>query len=128
MLHAKDGVRVRQRLVCPLEDKEIDRSQTAATTKSRRISASWWTMRKWTPWPPRPRARSTSPTSSGSPRCVYSLRAREQPTVSTPVSWAEIDAAVRRGDAGNLHFLAGDAVRRFERHGDLFEPVLTLQQ
>jgi bifunctional non-homologous end joining protein LigD len=59
---------------------------------------------------------------------VYSLRARERPTVSTPVSWEEIDAALEREDADCLVFEAGDVLRRIEEHGDLFAPVLKLKQ
>ena len=59
---------------------------------------------------------------------VYSLRAREQPTVSTPVTWEEVEEALQRGDAGRLVFEAGDVLRRVEEHGDLFAPVLELKQ
>ena len=60
--------------------------------------------------------------------CVYSLRARERPTVSTPVTWREVDAAVRRDDPGLLVFEAGEMGERLARHGDLFEPVLERPQ
>jgi bifunctional non-homologous end joining protein LigD len=59
---------------------------------------------------------------------VYSLRARERPTVSTPVSWDEVERALKKKDAGLLVFEAGQAVARFEKMGDLFEPVLVLKQ
>jgi bifunctional non-homologous end joining protein LigD len=59
---------------------------------------------------------------------VYSLRARERPTVSTPVSWAEIEAALERDDRDCLVFEAADVLARIDRHGDLFAPVLELQQ
>lgn len=59
---------------------------------------------------------------------VYSLRARERPTVSTPVTWDEVERAVEKGDAGSLVFEAGDVLKRIEQHGDLFAPVLELQQ
>ncbi|HWB69051.1 MAG TPA: non-homologous end-joining DNA ligase [Solirubrobacterales bacterium] len=59
---------------------------------------------------------------------VYSLRAREHPTVSTPVGWDEVEAAVAREDAGSLVFEAGDVLERVERMGDLFAPVLELEQ
>ena len=52
---------------------------------------------------------------------VYSLRARERPTVSTPVTWEEVEA-------GDLSFEAGEVLERVERHGDLFAPVLELRQ
>jgi bifunctional non-homologous end joining protein LigD len=59
---------------------------------------------------------------------VYSLRARERPTVSTPISWDEVDAALDSGDAGSLTFETADVLERVERHGDLFAPVLELEQ
>jgi bifunctional non-homologous end joining protein LigD len=54
--------------------------------------------------------------------CVYSLRARERPTVSTPVRWEEL------GDPDSLVFEAADVLERVERHGDLFAPVVELRQ
>ncbi len=51
---------------------------------------------------------------------VYSLRARERPTVSTPLSWDEVE----RADADALVFDAGEMLDRVEESGDLFEPVL----
>jgi len=59
---------------------------------------------------------------------VYSLRAREQPTVSTPVSWEEVERAVEDDNAGSLVFEAADVLKRVEQHGDLFAPVLELKQ
>jgi bifunctional non-homologous end joining protein LigD len=59
---------------------------------------------------------------------VYSLRARERPTVSTPVSWEEVEEAVAREDADRLVFETTDVLRRVEEHGDLFAPVLELKQ
>ena len=59
---------------------------------------------------------------------VYSLRARERPTVSAPVRWDEVEAALDAGDAEALRFEAGDVVRRFDTHGDLFAPVEKLKQ
>jgi bifunctional non-homologous end joining protein LigD len=59
---------------------------------------------------------------------VYSLRARERPTVSTPVSWEEVEHAVKREDAGSLVFEAKDVLKRIEKDGDLFAPVLKLKQ
>jgi bifunctional non-homologous end joining protein LigD len=53
---------------------------------------------------------------------VYSLRARERPTVSTPLAWEELE----QPDA--LVFEAADVLERVERHGDLFAPVAELQQ
>jgi bifunctional non-homologous end joining protein LigD len=59
---------------------------------------------------------------------VYSLRARERPTVSIPLHWREVDRAAKLGDAENLRFEIPAATRRVEKEGDLFEPVLKLRQ
>ena len=60
--------------------------------------------------------------------CAYSLRARSQPTVSTPVTWAEIDKAVKKKKPEVLHFESEDVMKRIDAHGDLFAPVLKLKQ
>jgi bifunctional non-homologous end joining protein LigD len=59
---------------------------------------------------------------------VYSLRARERPTVSTPVSWEEVEACLKKKDANRLVFEAGQTVARVEKMGDLFAPLLELEQ
>ncbi|HEX3444207.1 MAG TPA: non-homologous end-joining DNA ligase [Chthoniobacterales bacterium] len=59
---------------------------------------------------------------------VYSLRAKEHPTVSTPVSWKEVADTAKKGDTDLLTFEAGEVLRRVKRKGDLFAPVLTLKQ
>lgn len=59
---------------------------------------------------------------------VYSLRARERPTVSTPVTWEEVEAAFKKKDLARLTFEAPQVLQRVEKMGDLFEPVLTLKQ
>ena len=59
---------------------------------------------------------------------IYSLRAREQPTVSTPVLWDEVEQALKKKDAGRLVFEAKDVLARVEKMGDLFEPVRKLKQ
>jgi bifunctional non-homologous end joining protein LigD len=59
---------------------------------------------------------------------VYSLRARERPTVSTPITWDEVSDVAERGDPDLVRFEADDVVARFEQRGDLFAPVATLQQ
>ena len=59
---------------------------------------------------------------------VYSLRAREHPTVSTPVSWEEVEKALKKKDAGLLVFEAPKVIERFEKMGDLHAPVLELKQ
>ncbi|MGB7589048.1 MAG: non-homologous end-joining DNA ligase [Solirubrobacterales bacterium] len=59
---------------------------------------------------------------------VYSLRARERPTVSTPVSWQEVEAALSHEDPNLLVFETGDVLARLDSRGDLFAPVLELEQ
>jgi bifunctional non-homologous end joining protein LigD len=60
---------------------------------------------------------------------VYSLRAkRERPFVSMPVSWKELERAVKKRDASSLEFEAPEALKRVEKLGDLFAPVLKLKQ
>jgi bifunctional non-homologous end joining protein LigD len=60
--------------------------------------------------------------------CVYSLRARPHPTVSTPVSWDEVESAADSGDSSRLVFEAADVLDRIDDQGDLFAPVLELEQ
>src|SRR6185437_3283468 len=48
----------------------------------------------------------------------YSLRAREEPTASTPLTWDEV------ADASNLKFTAEDVLQRVGDHGDLFAGTL----
>jgi bifunctional non-homologous end joining protein LigD len=52
----------------------------------------------------------------------YSLRARQFPTVSTPVTWDEVEACRQPQD---LFFTAEDTLQRLAAHGDLFAPLLT---
>ena len=59
---------------------------------------------------------------------VYSLRAREHPTVSTPVTWDEVERALKKKNADLLVFESSDTIARVEKMGDLFEPVLELKQ
>ena len=59
---------------------------------------------------------------------VYSLRAREHPTVSTPVKWEEVEQLLKKKDATLLVFEAGQVLKRVEKMGDLFEPTLKLKQ
>jgi bifunctional non-homologous end joining protein LigD len=60
--------------------------------------------------------------------CVYSLRARDRPTVSTPITWDEVRACHESGDAADLVFDAHRVIERVAEHGDLFAPVLSLVQ
>ncbi len=59
---------------------------------------------------------------------VYSVRAREQPTVSTPVSWDEVQSAHQSRDAERLAFDTDQVLERVEQQGDLFAPVLSTVQ
>jgi bifunctional non-homologous end joining protein LigD len=59
--------------------------------------------------------------------CVYSLRARERPTVSAPVTWDEVEAH-HKGGRKALSFTADEVLERLDRSGDLFAPVLKLKQ
>ena len=59
---------------------------------------------------------------------VYSLRARPRPTASTPLTWDEVERGVKKRDAASLTFEAGEVLKRIDKHGDLFEPVLKKRQ
>ena len=59
---------------------------------------------------------------------VYSTRAKDRPTVSTPVTWDEVGACQEAGDAAVLTFTTEDVLRRVTSEGDLFAPVLSLSQ
>jgi bifunctional non-homologous end joining protein LigD len=59
---------------------------------------------------------------------VYSARARERPTVSTPVRWDEVARCVEEGDEGVLTFEVADVLARVSDRGDEFAPVVTLRQ
>lgn len=60
--------------------------------------------------------------------CVYSLRGREHPTVSTPMSWPELETVLKKKDLSKATFKAEDVLRRVAKKGDLFAPVLKLKQ
>jgi bifunctional non-homologous end joining protein LigD len=60
--------------------------------------------------------------------CAYTLRARAEPTVSTPVTWDELVAALKKRDPARIRFTTDQVLKRVEKHGDLFAPVLTLRQ
>jgi bifunctional non-homologous end joining protein LigD len=59
---------------------------------------------------------------------VYSLRARERQTVSTPVKWEEVEQLLKKKDSSLLVFEAEQVIKRVEKFGDLFEPTLKLKQ
>lgn len=61
--------------------------------------------------------------------CVYSLRGkRGTPFVSMPVTWKELQSAIKKGDTSALFFTPDAALKRLNKLGDLFAPVLTLKQ
>jgi bifunctional non-homologous end joining protein LigD len=60
--------------------------------------------------------------------CVYSLRAKQRPTVSTPVTWKEVEQCWTKKDPNLLVFDSAQVLERVKRMGDIFEPVLTLKQ
>jgi bifunctional non-homologous end joining protein LigD len=60
--------------------------------------------------------------------CVYSLRAKERPEVSTPLSWEEVTACADGGEADALRFAPDAVLARVTKHGDLFAEVLARQQ
>ena len=59
---------------------------------------------------------------------VYSLRARARPTVSTPVSWDEVEKCFKAKDPSLLVFDSGQVLKRVEKLGDLFAPVIKKKQ
>ncbi len=59
---------------------------------------------------------------------VYSLRAKQHPTVSTPVTWPEVEVALKKRNAALLTFEVPTVLKRVQKLGDIFAPVLTLKQ
>lgn len=59
---------------------------------------------------------------------VYSVRAKERPTVSTPVSWDEVAECYRKEDPELLVFTTDQTLARVEKNGDLWEPLLKRKQ
>jgi len=60
---------------------------------------------------------------------VYSLRAKvDRPFVSAPVTWDELKAALKNKRGEKLYFSPAEVLRRAERDGDLFEPVVKMKQ
>src|SRR5438094_1587825 len=59
---------------------------------------------------------------------VYALRAREPPTVSTPITWDEVERCLKKKDPKLLVFEAHQTLDRVGKTGDLFAPLLQLKQ
>jgi len=55
---------------------------------------------------------------------VYSMRARPEPTVSTPVTWQEVDKCAKSGNPDTLRFETKDVLKRIEKYGDLFAALV----
>src|SRR5205809_7163604 len=60
--------------------------------------------------------------------CVYSLRAKEEPTVSAPVTWDDVANCLKKKKADSLKFRSDKTLSREEKMGDLFAPVEELKQ
>ena len=60
--------------------------------------------------------------------CVYSLRAKARPTVSTPVNWDEVERCLQMRDPELLVFDSDQVLLRSAQEGDLFAPMLNLRQ
>jgi bifunctional non-homologous end joining protein LigD len=60
--------------------------------------------------------------------CAYSLRARSQPTVSTPVRWSELERALKTKNAAAVSFRASQVLERIAKQGDLFHDAACLRQ
>ncbi|MEZ0277455.1 MAG: non-homologous end-joining DNA ligase [Roseimicrobium sp.] len=63
---------------------------------------------------------------------VYSLRAKDVPSASTPLKWSEVESAwknrAKATKGKTLVFEADEVLKRVQKWGDLFEPVLTMKQ
>ena len=60
--------------------------------------------------------------------CVYSMRAKEKPSVSTPLAWDEVELFLKKRRPAKFSHGPDEVLARVEKHGDLFEPVLKLKQ
>jgi bifunctional non-homologous end joining protein LigD len=67
-------------------------------------------------------------TASKTTVAVYSVRALPRPSVSTPVTWDELDDALTAGDPEVLRFEPGQVLDRVARFGDVHRPVLEAEQ
>jgi bifunctional non-homologous end joining protein LigD len=60
--------------------------------------------------------------------CVYSLRARERPTVSTPLTWDEVAELHESGDPERFALTADAVLARVAEQGELFASAVALEQ
>ena len=60
--------------------------------------------------------------------CAYSMRGKERPMVSTPVTWDEVSDALDGKDPDALTFEAPDVLDRIGQVGDVYLPNLELEQ
>jgi bifunctional non-homologous end joining protein LigD len=60
--------------------------------------------------------------------CVYSLRASQRPTISTPLHWEEVEQGARRRGERELSVEPKQLLARVQRSGDLFAPLVSLAQ
>jgi bifunctional non-homologous end joining protein LigD len=60
--------------------------------------------------------------------CVYSLRARERPTISTPLAWEEVQQGARRRGEPRLSAEPQELLERVSDQGDRFAELLGLSQ
>ncbi len=60
--------------------------------------------------------------------CVYSLRAREKPVVSFPLTWGELERLAGQGAPEKFQIIHSEAVHRAETMGDLFREMVVKKQ
>ena len=97
--------------VAQLLHKQDPNAVTATMTKSQRSG------KVFIDWSQNSRHKTTI--------APYSLRGKERPTVSTPITWDEVSDGA---DDEWLSFEAFEVVDRVAEMGDLFAPVVELEQ
>ena len=102
------------RAVAEVFQRQSPKAVTAAMAKAGRAG------KVFVDWSQNDRHKTTA--------CAYSLRARDEPTVSTPVEWEEVERAAETRRGTPLVFTAEEVLARVARRGDLFAPVLALRQ
>src|SRR5439155_1064353 len=79
------------------------------------------------PRPPAPPV-DRAPAPRRSAVCVSLLRGRPRPTVSTPITWDEVKEMLAARDPTRLVFEPEQVLERVQHMGDLYAPVLDLEQ